>query len=247
MSESDPIQVIEDHIIDHVNSPSLRHIRDISVIHKVARKIIHDLDSSCSFWTKWTVPRTELLTTAAECSIPAEDIRGFLNKLPGPELTLTDVSQRLRIMFEEDGYLRYPTEEMKRESQSIYADEKSQGTELPAIIGLIREYIDRVRDQKRIQDEAGRQALQERERAELEERFLSGADCKWVSVDGSKELYCRANGQAYFLSKSSDKTRNLYRINSIEDQNRTLVGNYRNLEAANKALTQDVRWLEQKR
>ncbi len=110
MSEDSKIRIIENHISDLVNSSSLRHMRDIGIIHQLAQKIIHDLDGSSSFWTKWTAPRDTLLISAAECSIPVEDMRDFLNKLPGPELTITDVSQRSRAIYEEDGFICLPTE-----------------------------------------------------------------------------------------------------------------------------------------
>jgi len=41
------------------------------------------------------------LKSAALCWIPIEDLLTFLNQLPGPPLTKTDVSQRLRAFHEE--------------------------------------------------------------------------------------------------------------------------------------------------
>lgn len=247
MSENSKTRIIENHISDHVNSPSLRHIRDDNIIHKLAQKITYDLEGSCSVWTKWTAPRDTLLTSAAECSIPVEHMRDFLNNLPGPELTTTDVSQRLRAIHNEDPFIRIPTAEMREGSLSIFDKEKSQGTELPAIIGAIQEYIDQIKEQEGIQAESDRQARLERERIELEEKFLSGSDCKWVSIDDSKELYCRVNGQAYSLYKAGNKTWNLNRINSIEGPSRTFIGSHQNREEATKALTQLSRQLDQKR
>ncbi len=174
-------------------------------------------------------------------------MKDFLNKLPGLELTTTDVSHRLRTIHDEDPFLRIPTAEMKKGSLSIYTKEKSQGTELPAIIGTIQEYIDQLTERKRIQAASDRQARLERERIELEEKFLSGADCKWISIDGSKELYCRINGQAYSLYKAGDKSWNLNRINSIEDLCRIFIGSHKNRDEATKALTQLSRRLDLKR
>jgi hypothetical protein len=51
-------------------------------------------------------PRETLLKSAAGCWIPVEALQEFLNGMPGPALTKTDVAQRLRA-FEDEGY-SYP-------------------------------------------------------------------------------------------------------------------------------------------
>lgn len=43
---------------------------------------------------------------------PLEDLRAFLNELPGPVLTITDVAQRMRA-FEDEDYFSYPKEELQ--------------------------------------------------------------------------------------------------------------------------------------
>jgi hypothetical protein len=238
MSENSRLQIIQSHIAEHVSSPSLRHIRDFSVINKLAQKIIEGLDGTGSFWTKWNVPREALLKSAAECSIPVEDMRDFLNEMPGPELTATDVSQRLRALLEENLFLSYPTEKRKQGSLAIYEREKALGTELPAIIRAIQEHVEQEKERGRIEHEAYRRAYAESERISLEERYMSGADCKWTSLEKSKELYCRINGRAYCLSPTSDKMWNLHRIQSVEDTNGVFIGKYRYRRDAGKALAQ---------
>ena len=63
----------------------------------------------------------------------------YLNALPGPPLTLTDVKQRLRALWEEPSD-HYPDEDLKEGCPALYYAEKMQGTELIAIVGAIREY-----------------------------------------------------------------------------------------------------------
>jgi hypothetical protein len=70
--------------------------------------------------------------------IPAEDLQAYLNRLPGPALTLTDVRQRLRALWEEP-WETYPNEELKNGCHSLYAAEKAQGTEFIAIVGALIE------------------------------------------------------------------------------------------------------------
>ena len=49
--------------------------------------------------------------------------------------------QRLRAFYEEP-YSSYPNEELKAGCLALYEAEKAQGTELPAIIGALQEYIE---------------------------------------------------------------------------------------------------------
>ena len=58
----------------------------------------------------------------------------------------------------------------------------------------------------------------EREREALERRFLSGADCKWTPVNGSKALYVRRNGRAYRLSPTKARRWDLFRIQEVGDE-----------------------------
>jgi hypothetical protein len=83
-------------LFDYVKSPALRHLRDPHSIHRLARDIVNTLDRASSVWKKWEPDREEIINAAGPCWIPADDLQAFLNTLPGPPLTKTDVEQRLR-------------------------------------------------------------------------------------------------------------------------------------------------------
>jgi hypothetical protein len=51
--------------------------------------------------------------------IPIEDLRKFLNSLPGPPLTPTDVTQRLKSV-DEEAYNRYPDERLREICLELY-------------------------------------------------------------------------------------------------------------------------------
>ncbi len=224
-------------LIEYVKSPSLRHIRDPYSLDKLTRKILRTLKDDESIWKKWGVARETVLKTAAHCWIPINDLRNYLNELPGPALTETDVIQRLRSYYEEP-FVSYPNESLETGCLAIYEKEKADGTELRAIIGALQDYVDQ--EEQRIRGEH-REACRihaEQERGALEQRFLSGADSKWTPVHGSKDLYCRINARSYRLSRTVDKRWNLYRIESIEEQPRNLIGEYQHRRDITKALAQ---------
>jgi hypothetical protein len=54
---------------------------------------------------------------------PGIDLRDFLNGLPGPALTMTDVTQRMRA-FEDEDYFSCPKEELQPGCLAIYEREK---------------------------------------------------------------------------------------------------------------------------
>jgi hypothetical protein len=96
-----------------VKSPSLRHIRDPHSLSRLAQEIVRRLDRGNSIWRKWDGQREVLLKSALCCWIPVEDVREFLNRLPGPLLTTTDVAQRLKA-FEEEEHLPTPKRNSSR-------------------------------------------------------------------------------------------------------------------------------------
>jgi hypothetical protein len=51
-------------------------------------------------------------------------MRDFLNGMPGPQLTMTDVTQRLKALKEEEHY-DYPREELQAGCLAIYKNEKA--------------------------------------------------------------------------------------------------------------------------
>jgi hypothetical protein len=99
-------------LFEYVKSPSLRHLRDAHCIHKLAREIVTALDRGTSTWKKWGPEREEVAKAAVSCWIPVEDLLAFLDTLPGPSLTKTDVEQRLRAISEEP-YTTYPKDDLK--------------------------------------------------------------------------------------------------------------------------------------
>ena len=96
----------------HLASPSLRHIRDPNCVGRLAEDIVCEIDQQPSIWRKWGEQREALLKAASRTWAPLEDLREFLNSMPGPQLTLTDVAQRLRA-FHEEPYEPSPNEEVR--------------------------------------------------------------------------------------------------------------------------------------
>lgn len=185
-------------------------------------------------WRKWDGLREPFLKSAALCWVPIEDLAAFLNELPGPPLTKTDVAQRLRA-FHEEPYESYPNEDVKVGCLALYEHEKAASTEMPAIVGALQEFVEseeqRLRDEQRA---AGRRRAEE-ERIALEERFLAGADCKWTPIGNSEELYIRKNGRPFRLSPTKEKRWDLHRIESREVAGK-IVGTYGTRGDANRVI-----------
>lgn len=234
MYDHEKISAVRSLVFDYVRSPSLRHLRDPHSVNGLVKRIIETIGNVSPVWTKWEGEREALLRNAAGTWIPVEDLRGFLNQLPGPRLTLTDVEQRLRAVYEEP-YSQYPNERLKEGTLALYRREVAEGTEMAAIIGALQEYTDNEADRLRREDEEAYRARQKEEREALEQRFLSGADCKWTPVSGSKAIYTRINGRAYRLSPTKDMRLDLHRIVELQDAGK-LVGTYRSRGDASKAL-----------
>lgn len=94
MPEDKRLQAIKHLLFNYVRSPSLRHIRDPHAVIVLANEIMRVVDGRSSVWLKWDEHREKLVKSAVGCWIPFDDLRGFLNGLPGPALTTTDVTQR---------------------------------------------------------------------------------------------------------------------------------------------------------
>jgi hypothetical protein len=234
--ENDRLYAVATKLVEYVKSPSLRHIRDPHGLQKLAKEIVQAVDRASSIWEKWEKPREELAKAAGPCWIPTEDLQAFLNRLPGPVLTRTDVVQRLRA-FNEEPWSSYPNEDLKAGCLALYEAEKAQGTELPAIIGALQEYIELEEERlRRAQEETYRRRMEE-ERIRLQQRFLAGADCGWTQIEKSEEFYCRRNGLAFRIARAKDKRLQLYRIANLEDPG-VLLGTYQGRREASKALEQ---------
>jgi hypothetical protein len=231
---SQRIQEVAARISDYAKSPSLRHIRNPYSIQKLAKEIVQAVDRAGAVWGKWEGPREDIAKAAAPCWIPTEDLLTYLNRIPGPKLTSTDVIQRLRAFCEEP-WASYPNDELKASCLERYEMEKTQGTELPAIIGAIQEHIELEEERLSREQEEKYRRLREEERIRLEQRFLAGADCGWTRVKKSEGLYCRRNGRAFRITSGKDKRWQLYRITTLEDPG-TLLGVYQGRGVANKAL-----------
>lgn len=221
-------------LFDYVKSPSLRHLRDPHSVHKLARDIVTAIDRASSVWKKWETQREEVAKAAASCWIPVEDLRAFLNSLPGPSLTKTDIEQRLRAIWEEP-YTSYPNDALKDGCQALYHSEKEQGTEMRAIIGALQEHIEREDDRLRRERDENYRRWKETERVKLEQRFLSGADCGWTRIDKSEAFYCRRNGRTFRIVQGKDKRWTLSRVKETDDSGE-LLDIYQGRGDANKAL-----------
>jgi hypothetical protein len=145
MREDERVWAVKDLLFDYLKSPSLRHIRDPHSITRLAQEIVRRIDRGNSIWQKWDGQRELLLKSALCCWIPVADMRGVLNGMPGQQLTMTDVAQRLKALEEEEHY-DYPREELQAGCLVIYENEKAEGTELPAIIQVLRDYVEKEED-----------------------------------------------------------------------------------------------------
>lgn len=232
--DSNRLYAVSSKLSDYVRSPSLRHIRDPHNIQKLAREIVESLDRASSIWQKWDGSREQLAKQAAPCWIPIEDLTSFLNRLPGPALTATDVAQRLRAFWEEP-WEKYSDEDLKAGCMALYEAEKSQGTELPAIVGAIQEYIEAEEERLRREREVAHRRFKEEERVRREQRYLSGADSSWTQLQGSEDFFRRRNGRAYRIAPSKDHKWNLYRT-EISHASDALIGTYLGRREASKAL-----------
>jgi hypothetical protein len=226
MREDERIWAVKELLFDYVKSPSLRHIRDPHSVSQLAREIVRRIDRGNAIWKKWDGQREVLLKSALGCWIPIQGLRDFLNRMPGPTLTATDIAQRLKI-FEEEHPYTYPKEELQPSCLALYEKEKMEGTELPAIVGLLRDHVEC--EEKRLYNEQQERYQQSREQDRIarEQRLLSGADCKWTQLQKSPHWYCRANGRTYQLSPTKDKRWNLFRVHSpSDDEEGSLIGTY---------------------
>jgi hypothetical protein len=237
MPEDDSLQAIKDLLFNFVRSHSLRHIRDPHTVIVLANEIMRVVNGRNSIWLKWDEQREKLVKSAVGCWIPLDDLRDFLNRLPGPALTTADVTQRMRA-FEDEDYSSYPKEELQPGCLTIYEREKANGTELPAIIGLLRDHVEREEEYLRIEQKERYEQSRDKERIAREQRLLSGADCKWTQLAKSADWHCRTNGRLYRLFPTKDKMWNLYRANSVDSPNGSLIGKYQNRGDATKVVAQ---------
>ena len=238
MMADDRVSAVQAILSEFVRSPSLRHLRDSHSLNRVAREIVKCLDRQTKVWQKWEGEREALLKSSLGCWIPIEALREYLNGLPGPLLTMTDVAQRLR-EFEEDPYTNYPNDDLRDGCLAIFAQEKAEGTELPAIIGLLSEHVEREEERIRLERETRYKRMRAQERQEAEQRLLSGADCGWTQIGKAPIWYCRKNGRAFRLKQTPDKRWEMHRISGLSaDERGKLIGRYGGRGDATKAVAQ---------
>lgn len=211
-------------------------MREQRSLAKLALEIVTKLDQNSAVWKKWEGPRDKLLESALECWIPKDDMLAFLNSLPGQALTMTDLEQRTKHMIEEE-YLGAPDPKLEADCMEIYRAQKEAGTEMPAIIGHLSDFVctqwQRLRDEQRA--EANRRS--EAARLEREHRLLSYADCPWTQIKGSKFFYCRKNGRVFQLKPNNDKSLTLSRVQEVNDSTSgDMIGRYRTRGDASKVL-----------
>jgi hypothetical protein len=192
MTDDERVGKVKRLLFEYLKSPCLRRIRDPHSVSRLAQEIVRQNDRGNSIWTKWDGQREIVAKAAVGCWAPIEDLRDFLNGMQGPRLTMTDVAQRLKAL-EEESY--------------TYSNE---GTDLAAILWLLREYVDNEGERLRRERQGRYERFREEERISREERLLSGADCKWTQLQNSSHWYCRMNGRTYRLSPTKDKAWNLY-------------------------------------
>ncbi|RYE64722.1 MAG: hypothetical protein EOO83_00440 [Oxalobacteraceae bacterium] len=234
MLDDDRVQIVKRCLFEHVRSPSLRHIKDPYAVLKLAQEIVRKLDRGNSMWTKWNGPREQLAQSAVPCWIPAADLREHLNRMDGPSLTLTDVKQRM-VAFEEEQYSEFPRDEFQAGCLAIFKAEKALGTELPAIVGVLRAHVE-LEETRLQQEQADRyKRLKEEQRAAAEQRLLSGADCKWTAW-GKTDAYCRVGGRLFRLTTREDKFLDLFRAEEVGAGKQRLLGRYAKRGDATKAL-----------
>lgn len=185
-------------------------------------------------WKKWEADREQVIRATGPCWVPVQDLQAFLNTLPGPPLTKTDIEQRLRAIWEEP-HTSYPKDDLKDGCLSLYLAEKAQGTEMRAIIGALQEHLEREEERLRQEQQAQYRQWKEEERVKLEQRFLSGADCGWTRIAKSEAFYCRRNGRPFRIVQGKDKRWTLYRVKEIDDKGE-LLGTYQGRGDANTAL-----------
>lgn len=237
MVSDDRISAVRAILSEFVRSPSLRHIRDPHSLLRVATDIVKQLDRQGGLWQKWQGERESLLKAAVGCWVPIEALRDYLNTLPGPPLTLTDVSQRLKA-FEEEPYSNYPDDDLRDGCLAIFAKEAAEGTELPAIIRLLSEYVEDEQQRIRLERTEQYKRMRAQERHKAEQRLLSGADCGWTQLGKRTSWYCRKNGRTFRLQPTRDKRWEMHRVDGLSaDEKGRLIGTYSGRGDATKVIS----------
>lgn len=231
---ADEAEMVRRLLVEYVSSPSLKHIRNHRALSNLAAAVVSTLNRNNTAWQKWTPTREQLVIYAGPCWVPIDALMRHLNSMPGPKLTRTDVAQRMRDL-QEQNRCDFAREEVRESCEELFNREQAEGTELPAIVGALQEHVESELERLQAEHWARWKAAEEEKRSALEQRFLSGADCKWTPVAGSKDMFCRSNGRAYRLTRSANGQ---YEMNRAGDQDDPgiFIGRYKGRGDATKAL-----------
>lgn len=155
------------------------------------------------------------MESATACWIPIGDLQDHLNRMEGPKLSFSDVQQRLKA-FADERYSEYPRDELQEGCLAVYEAEKALDTEMPAMVGVLRNHIEKEEERLRHEQDARFRQLSEAEAAAAEQRLISGADCRWTPQKETEDVFCRVNGRLFRLTITSDKRVELYRSENLE-------------------------------
>lgn len=231
----DEAEMVRRLLVEYVSSPSLKHIRDYRALSNLAAAIVSTLNRNNTAWRKWTPTREQLVIRAGPCWVPIDALTRHLNTMPGPTLTRTDVAQRMRDLQEQDR-CDFARDDLQESCEELFDREHAEGTELPAIVGVLQEHVEREVDRLQAEQRARWKAAEEEKRRSLEQRFVSGADCKWTPVSGSKDVFCRSNGRAYRLTRCANGQCEVSRVADQADPG-IFIGRYQTRGDATKALS----------
>jgi len=129
-----------------------------------------------------------------------------------------------------------PEDDLREWCEAFYAAEKSRGTELPAIIHAMQDYVATEHVRRMDQERVERRRRREEAQKAKEDLLYSGADCGWTRLDESPDRVCRINGRLYRVEISGTRRRHLYRVASLEDRPGFSIGIYDNQKTMDAAL-----------
>jgi hypothetical protein len=174
------------------------HLAHTNGVQYLAHDIVRYFDGAHSHWAKWSIERTKLLDSSKTFSIPVGELQEALNALPGPSLTATDVEQRLKLLLGVP-FVDQPREDLRDDFRAIFSAEKAKGTEFVAIVGAIRDFLDKVELREYYEGEERKKHEQEAERLEQEKTLRSGVDCDWLRPWECQDLFLRKAGRLFRL------------------------------------------------
>ena len=142
----------------------------------------------------------------------------------------------MEAMRESDPYSTWLNADFEAGCLALYARERDAGTELLAIIGAMRQWLEGEEERLRAEREAANRVRIEAERVARQNRLLSGADCPWTQVAGAKIWHCRRNGRLYRLSQRDGRRWILHRVGVLDAKPGREIGRYESRSAASKVV-----------